>query len=1032
MKQYYNFIDKFMVRIPFVPDDERKYIYDEDEIIELCKDKVFREQVLVSSKDLYDVMLRFEDICKTMPKKKKNNFIESITEYHIRLRTRTTPFGLFVSVGMGTFDKENKCSYDTGCVYKKVRADSAWLFQLIKKIELECPPELEYQINDAVRVKGNRIIMQYTIDEKLDELTMRRTPAFDIVEEYSRENVTLASILKKLQEKYSDVPEEQMLEFLRQLIEKGVLISNLRPPFTSKNQLGYFIERLSNVSPQYEDIVLKLRQIEKMCKEYEKTEIGEGEQLYLDIVDRMAELEKSKFYLQVDLGNGNKEIKLRYQYAQDISQTISLLTYMSNSVKEQHSYLDDYRNIFLEKFGNDREVPILDMLDQDSGIGAPPHYNKPANKFQMQTSELKLYNKKLKDYFLMKYTYALQNHEPIEIFEDEIKQICGDEVPLEEMPDSMDIYFIPKMTKEGIRLYLSTSIGATSAGKTLGRFTYLSEDMCSVVKDITEKRQQIFGENKILCGINFLPESARSGNVAQGVSYMEKELVFYTNSEKSETDILHMEDILVGIRDEKFYVRDKRSGKQLIFDTGNMFNPALTSNAIHFLQQVATEGMRNWDIVPWEQVFASFKYLPKIVYKNIVLCGARWELNAQDLEMGNNCTEEEFKKFFLKICHKYHIPKKFYISENDNRLKLDVESDYSIHILYHTFKQKGKTVRLEEIEEGEDFMMDQNGKKYPAEVVLNLINKNVIPVKEDIKKVAEASIADRMKIPFDEWLFFKLYVVPDRENELIGLIIHDYMQALKQRYEFDYFFMRYMDPKPHIRLRLHASREILVSIYQEIFPWLQKLITGKICGDVCLATYEREVERYGGSKLIPYAEEVFFQDSYAIGQILKLMRMKQINEFSEEEVAIASMLLYLDQFGLSYEEQEYFLKFQFYNTDYLSAFKKNKERYMKIFDLENEWGYLNASEEGRTILALLNLRRDAVAAYADKMSGFDEILKYSMIASVMHLDCNRLLGVDRKKESEVMCMCERIFNGKKYVLMHRKKGDPILRGQMSE
>lgn len=1027
MKQYYNFIDKFMVRIPFVPDDESRHLYDDEEIIKLCEDKVFREQVLVSSKDLYDVMLRFKDIYKTMPKKKKNNFIESITEYHIRLRTRTTPFGLFVSVGMGTFDNENKNNYDIGCIYKKVRVDSAWLFQLIKKIELECAPELEYRINDAVRVKGNRIIMQYSIDEKLDELTMRRTPAYDIVEECARKNVTFASMLEKLKEKYPEVSEEQMSGFLRQLIEKGVLISNLRPPFTSKNQLKFFIERLSKIN-QYEDTVTKLSQIEKMCSDYEKTEIGEGEQLYLEIVDRMAELEKSKFFLQVDLGNGNKEIKLRYQYAQDISQVISLLTYMANPVKEQHSYIDDYRNSFLEKFGNDREVCILDMLDQDSGIGAPPHYNKPANKFQMQTSELNLYNKKLKDYFLMKYTYALQNHVPIEILEDEIKQICGEEVPLEEMPDSMDIYFIPKKTEEGIRLYLSTSIGATSAGKTLGRFTYLSEEMSSVVKDITEKRQQIFGENKILCGLNFLPESARSGNVAQGVSYKEKELVFYTSSEKDETNILHMEDILVGIRDDKFYVRDKQSGKQLIFDTGNMFNPALTSNAIHFLQQVAREGMRNWDIVPWEQVFVSFKYVPKIIYKNVVLSGARWELNAQDLGMANNSTEEEFKKLFLKVCDKYHIPKKFYYSENDNRLKLDIESDYSIRILYHVFKQKGKTVRLEEIEEGEDFMMDQNGNKYPAEVVLNLINKNVIPVKEDIKKVEEADIADRVKIPFDEWLFFKLYIVPDRENELLGLIIHDYMQALKQKYEFDYFFMRYMDPKPHIRLRLHASREILLSVYQEIFPWLQNLITGKICGDICLASYEREVERYGGSELISYAEEVFFQDSYAIGQILKLMRMKQISDFSEEEVAITSMLLYLEQFGLSYEEREYFLRFQFYNTEYLPVFKKNKERYMKIFDLENDWGYMNASEEGKTILALLNLRREAVAAYADKMSGYDQLLKYSMIASVMHLDCNRLLGVDRKKESEVMCMCERIFNGKKYVLMHGKKGDSNIEG----
>ena len=66
------------------------------------------------------------------------------------------------------------------------------------------------------------------------------------------------------------------------------------------------------------------------------------------------------------------------------------------------------------------------------------------------------------------------------------------------------------------------------------------------------------------------------------LSFREKETSVFTNGTKECEDIINLNDIYIGVFDEKFYARDRRSGKQIIFESNNMYNPMLNPNVFRF------------------------------------------------------------------------------------------------------------------------------------------------------------------------------------------------------------------------------------------------------------------------------------------------------------------------------------------------------------------------------------------------------------------------------------------------------------------
>ncbi len=123
-----------------------------------------------------------------------------------------------------------------------------------------------------------------------------------------------------------------------------------------------------------------------------------------------------------------------------------------------------------------------------------------------------------------------------------------------------------------------------------------------------------------------------------------------------------------------------------------------------------------------------------------------------------------------------------------------------------------------------------------------------------------------------EWLFAKLYCSPSHADRLLLELVQPLVAAAVSAGTADrWFFLRYGDPRWHLRVRFHGSpaalsHHVLPDLRRRAEPFQRQGILGRLELD----RYEPEVERYGGPLGIAIAERIFQFDSELCLDLLPL------------------------------------------------------------------------------------------------------------------------------------------------------------------
>ena len=140
--------------------------------------------------------------------------------------------------------------------------------------------------------------------------------------------------------------------------------------------------------------------------------------------------------------------------------------------------------------------------------------------------------------------------------------------------------------------------------------------------------------------------------------------------------------------------------------------------------------------------------------------------------------------------------------------------------------------------------------------------------------------------PGSEWLYLKIYTGIKTADLVLEEIIQPLVEYFQENnYISKWFFIRYHDPKPHLRVRLFLNN---ISWYYEILEKVshafeQFIDSGEI-SNIKIDTYNREIERYG-KNTIEEAESLFHKNSEFTLQCL---------HFDDEEKIMVS-LFYIDK-----------------------------------------------------------------------------------------------------------------------------------------
>ncbi len=155
----------------------------------------------------------------------------------------------------------------------------------------------------------------------------------------------------------------------------------------------------------------------------------------------------------------------------------------------------------------------------------------------------------------------------------------------------------------------------------------------------------------------------------------------------------------------------------------------------------------------------------------------------------------------------------------------------------------------------------------------------------------------------DEWLYYKIYCGPKTADVILSEVIKRVTEELVEQKQIDkWFFIRYSDPKNHIRVRFHlCSEDSIVAITTLLNKALKEYIEADLVWKVMTDSYQREIERYGTNTILQ-AEELFCNDSVLTAGIVSMIDGDE-GEIVRWAVGLRSVDEFINDFGYSIDEK---------------------------------------------------------------------------------------------------------------------------------
>lgn len=270
----------------------------------------------------------------------------------------------------------------------------------------------------------------------------------------------------------------------------------------------------------------------------------------------------------------------------------------------------------------------------------------------------------------------------------------------------------------------------------------------------------------------------------------------------------------------------------------------------------------------------------------------------------------------------------------------------------------------------------------------------------------------RIFIPGSQWLYVKLYTGNKTADKILVKVIAPLIKELKKHEVVDkWFFIRYVDPDFHLRIRFHLKNvhelgKVMIMLQKKLEFYVKHNLIWKIQYD----TYNRELERYGND-LLEEGEDIFRIDSDCVLKLLrKLCNLP--NEDYRWMIALKMMDLFLSTFSYSLSQKADFfnsrstgfkMEFGFneynakqFNTKYRDH-KKTVEAVLKgtVTDTDFLSLYVSLQKSASQLKPLAE-------TLDRKLKKRKDISLDSLLASYIHMMLNRLFRSKNRKHELVL------------------------------
>ncbi|WNI34774.1 lantibiotic dehydratase family protein [Chryseobacterium sp. SG20098] len=722
----YQFFDEYVVRThSFSRRNFQQAISSKGEITdaeqkEICTNPIFQEAIYLASPNLYEELTKWINSEKQFLPKEHQKLKHTLLKYYSRISTRCTPFGLFSAVGLGNFsldipntfnNKTENHQFSTDNLLRDTKLDMYFLVSLAQYFvqQPEIRNKLLFYPNNSIYKVGSRIrYIEYQYTRGKREYIISLAPLSEELQQilnFSKEGKTIQQIAEILiNEK---ITQEEAIEFVEELLDNQVLISELEPNVSGNDFLDEIISVLNKIEAKdAAEILISI-----------KNKLNELDQNISNPISRYAEIDEliqsfaieyeRKYLFQADLYN-KALFHLPLEWKKKLKKGISFLNKITLSQREGE--FSKFKKAFSERFEG-QELPLLYVLDNEVGIGYKQNVSskgihpyledlifpaslKNQNKNIELTSVHQILNEKVQE-------ALFENQYSIELSDEDFKDF---EENWDDLPDTISIMTEIFSDNNQEKLFFSSIIGSTAANF-LGRFCSEKSKVRNLTKDITKKEQELNPE-EILAEIIHLPE-ARIGNVIRRPTLRQYEIPYLAQSLLPAENQIPVEDLYISLRNDRIVLRSKKLNKEVkpyLTNAHNYYTNTLP--VYHFLSDLYSQNIRSGLYFSWGGLEHIYTFLPRVEYDNIILSKARWKVTEKDISSLELLSSDK-EDFLLELKNwrsKRKIPAWIQWVKFDNTLTMNLEN-YDMAKLFIQAVRNEKSIIIEEFlyNENDDF-----------------------------------------------------------------------------------------------------------------------------------------------------------------------------------------------------------------------------------------------------------------------------------------------------------------------------------------
>jgi thiopeptide-type bacteriocin biosynthesis protein len=968
----YRPLDWVMVRAPLLPvqalGDDRS------------ADPRVQRALVVGAGELPEALVRSGPDSRTAAK---------LQRYMIRMASRPTPFGAFAGVALAGWGERTDLEIADKPATLRTRPDMGWLLDFVSALEqrADVRSHLSWFANPGALFHADRVFLNERTPIGAETqpgqlVSSRATKAVRRALEFARKPVPYRDLVAELTG-FPGATVEKVERLLTQLWEQTLLLTDIRPPLTGVEPAYYVAQRLAEIPAAAAEAAALTGLLEQLSG-WDRLSADEAVADYPKLTAQARSMHSAKGLkdaFQTDMAMPLVGQRVSRAVAAEAARAAELLVRLSPHPTSP-SYWDTYRDAFMARYGPDRDVPVVELLNPELGLGVPKHAAGPREKAR---------DRILTDLAIR----AIRDRQHvIELDESLVGKLQLK--PLDNVPTSLDISLFVIATSPAaldagdFQVMVGPNLGAAVAGRVLGRFADLLGPDAEEALRAAADAEAASEPGRIWAEVTYLPRSGRMANVAVRPLVRDRELAFDTVAGTG--DVISLDELTVGMRDNRLVLRWSVTGEEVVPCAGHMLTPQAAPAVLEFIEGLGRFGRAVPMPFHWGAA-AGFPYLPRVQSGRIVLAPARWALCPADLD-----------SFDSWRAH-WDVPRYVYLSVTDHRLLLDLDEPGHVEQLRIEARGKAEDYQLmvsEALPAPEHAWLPGADGDYISELVVPLVRDSVVPVAPQSRPVVVRE-DQRVRPLGTDWLFAKLYHAPTFEQDLLV----DHLRPFCREAGSAWFFMRYADPDPHIRVRWTGDPDALAgTLAPAVLRWANVLVRKGICSRVSLDTYDREVERYGGPDGIELAEELFIADSSAVLDLLQLADQKII-ELDSPLLAVYTVDDLVHGLGLTTEEQDELYRHGI--ADRREAAKEYRTQQRILRSLLGDPGWLASQPGGAKIAEILTHRRHRVQDIAARYDALATPVrtKVELARSFVHMHANRLLGCGQPPEQRVLGLLQR-------------------------